>query len=259
MNRLALTAAAMLFACACSTIKEDRGPCPCRLTVVCGDEAGAGNGILLSEWADDKLYMKNVDAGDMREGISNYVPRVSVAVCAARGLVTNQIKGHCIMIPEGKGADSLRCHYSIVDCRDEFASDTARFHKQYASISLVMMGLDESGESPFVPRVEGNTCGLDMIGLIPITGSFRTYPRRVTPGVYRVEVLRQADSSLSLELIYEGNVVKELSIGQYLDRIGYSWLKEDLEDVTMTIDLAVGKLRIEVAGWKVGDSFDMEI
>ena len=68
---------------------------------------------------------------------------------------------------------------------------------------------------------------------------------------------RQEDNELAVTIHPEGSVPARFPLGDYIDRLGYNWKTEELQDIYVAIDLARGLIDIRVADWEEGTTFPL--
>ena len=61
-------------------------------------------------------------------------------------------------------------------------------------------------------------------------------------------------------LIYDkGEVIETIPLAQWINKMGYNWIKKDLDDIDIGVDYAKAEVSITVQGWDEGYSFKVEI
>jgi hypothetical protein len=135
----------------------------------------------------------------------------------------------------------------------------------YAPAQALMFGLSFEATLawiasgfPFDMTLVGNVCGYCADGA-PMPGRFNCSPEMVGKSSYIVNLPRQRDASLILEVNDGSQVVKTFALGEYVKACGYDWTEEDLKDVTVDIDYARTQIRIAVQGWDEVYEFDIVI
>lgn len=160
-------------------------------------------------------------------------------------------------IPPGSEADSLYAWSGEVDATGDLAYASVTFRKQFATVFLdIRKSADVVRACRFL--VEGNSCGFDLLDLSPVEGKFRCEPRpRAGESIVTFRVPRQGDESLAVTIHPEGSVPARFPLGAYIDRLGYSWKTEELQDIYVAIDLARGLVDLRVADWEEGTTFPL--
>ena len=260
MDRLFIPAClALLAAVAACSVKEDRGPCPCYLQVSFTDPDAAGEAELMG-WGDDRLFRERVRIEEARPTWTKPVPKGMLTVSACTGLREAFAEGHQMRIPPGFEADSLYAWFGEVDATGDLAYAQVTFRKQFATVFLDIRKDAEVVQScRFL--VEGNSCGFDLLDFSPVEGKFRceplpyTSPSTGSGTVVTFRVPRQGDTGLTVTVSPEGAVPARFPLGEYIDRMGYSWKAEELQDIYVSIDLARGLVDVRVADWEEGAVF----
>ena len=144
-----------------------------------------------------------------------------------------------------------------MDATGDLASASVTFRKQFATVFL------DIRKSPDIVqtcrfRVEGNSCGFDLLDFSPVEGPFRCEPLpRAGESIVTFRVPRQGDTRLTVTILPEGSVPARFPLGEYIDRLGYSWKTEELQDIYVAIDLARGLIDVRVADWEAGTTFPL--
>ena len=246
MDRYLISACLALLAAgtACS-VKEDRGPCPCHLQVSFTDPDAAGEAELLG-WRDDRLFRDRVRIEEARPHWTKPVPKGMLSLSACTGYREAFAEGRQMRIPPGSEADSL------------YAWDASvTFRKQFATVFLdIRKSADIVRACRFL--VEGNSCGFDLLDLSPVDGKFRCEPRpHAGESIVTFRVPRQGDDGLAVTIHPEGSAPARFPLGAYIDRLGYSWKTEELQDIYVAIDLVRGLVDVRVADWEEGTTFPL--
>ena len=241
MNRLLIPACLALLAAgtACS-VKEDRGPCPCYLQVSFTDPDAAGEAELLGcpYWTKP-------------------VPKGMLSLSACTGYRESFAEGRQMRIPPGSEADSLYAWSGEVDATGDLAHASVTFRKQFATVFLdIRKSADIVRTCRFL--VEGNACGFDLLDFSPVAGTFRCEPvPRAGESIVTFRVPRQGDNGLQVTIHPEGSTAARFPLGAYIDRLGYNWKSEELQDIYVAIDLARGLIDVRVADWEEGTTFPL--
>ena len=242
MDRYLIPACLALLAAgtACS-VKEDRGPCPCHLQVSFTDPDAAGEAELLG-WRDDRLFRDRVRIEEARPHWTKPVPKGMLSLSACTGYREAFAEGRQMRIPPGSEADSLYAWAGEVDATGDMAYASVTFRKQFATVFLdIRKSADIVRTCRFL--VEGNSCGFDLLDLSPVDGKFRCEPR--------------PHDGLAVTIHPEGSAPARFPLGAYIDRLGYSWKTEELQDIYVAIDLVRGLVDVRVADWEEGTTFPL--
>ena len=262
MDRLLIPACLALLAAgtACS-VKEDRGPCPCYLQVSFADPDAAGEAELLG-WRDDRLFRERVRIEEARPAWTKPVPKGMLTVSACTGIREAFAEGRQMRIPPGSEADSLYAWFGEVDATGDLAYAEVSFRKQFATVFLdIRKSADVVRTCRFL--VEGDSCGFDLLDFSPVEGKSRCEPVPSTGSgtgdgtIVTFRVPRQGDTGLAVTIHPEGSVPARFPLGEYIDRLGYNWKTEELQDIYVSIDLARGLVDVRVADWEEGTFFPL--
>lgn len=257
MDKLLIPACLILLAAntAC-TIKEDRGPCPCFLQVSFTDPDATGEAELLG-WDDDRLFRDRIRIEEARPVWTKPVRKGMLVLSACTGMDKSFPEGHQMRIPPGSQADSLYAWFEEVDATGDLAYARVSFRKQFATVFLdIRKPADVVRSCRF--DVTGNSCGFDLLDFSPVTGAFRF---SAEPGageeIVTFRVPRQGDSGLTVTICPEGAPSASFPLGEYIDRLGYSWKTEELQDIYVAVDLVRGLVDVRVADWEEGTVFPL--
>ena len=257
MNRLLIPACLVLLAAgtACS-VKEDRGPCPCYLQVSFTDPEAAGEAEMLG-WDDDRLFRDRVRIEEVRPVWTKPVRKGMLVLSACTGMDESFAEGRHMRIPPGSQADSLYAWFEEVDATGDLAYAKVSFRKQFATVFLdIRKPADVVRSCRF--DVEGNSCGFDLLDFSPVTGTFRCSPvPRDGEEIVAFRVPRQGDSALAVTIRPEGFPSARFPLGEFIDRLGYNWKTEELQDIYVAVDLARGLVDVRVANWEEGTVFPL--
>jgi len=250
----------MLAMSSCS-IFEDRGACPCLLSLRMDDPSNnvsdslvfmlGGNGFVDSFWvksdvsvAERKIYYR----GAMRIN----------AVC---GDAAVNLVGGDLIIPLGEQCPEAFLYG--VDCQIDAEEHTeyVRLAKNYCGVSMTFV---TDAPDEYIVKVLGNVCGYDSEGGL-IQGDFEYSPefRLSSESFFRVP--RQKDSSLRLAISSKGasgaaeGAVHYFALGNYIEQSGYDWTKTDLDDIVLCIDFASCTITLSVNDWSQAFEIDVII
>lgn len=240
--------AAVLSSC---SVKEDRGPCPCVLDIWLEDSGDYTDRLAVSAWGGSgRIFLDRIDAKDYPGSYQKKVPKGFINVCAYGGIKHMSLKGNSIVIPDGRPCDPVWAYKGAeVNATGETAEDHIVMHKQYASIHIRLDSLDLlAGDA--VLRAVGTANGFDIATLEPVRGPFHCFASLDEDGLRQVSVSRQYDDSLLLEVYLDGVLSRTVKIGELIANSGYSWTKEDLDDIYISLGLFTSrKASIRVNGW----------
>ena len=251
-----LPVAVIIIVAAGCSVKEDRSGCPCCLMFdFSGVDTEMSPSVHLNVMSADGFLFKDVaDASVQDYRISVPKTRLQVNVYDGDEGLFSGTGG--LEIPEGGQCPPLYLHSEQSDADREYLVCRPVLHKNFCTVVIT---LKYEGESlPFYMRVSGNVCGYDHAGA-PLPGNFSFVPEIGPDGVCTVRVPRQADGSLRLEMVEDGNVLREFALGEFIIGSGYDWTAPDLEDVDVKIDYSKADVTFDVDGWEQEFQFEVII
>ena len=218
-----------LVALVSCSVKEDRGDCPCYLTV------DAERTVSVDGWFGTRSLF-NVNGGF----VDRQVPRGIVDIVASHGRFS---------VPEGQQMDSLFARRIPVDTDGESAYARVTLCKNFATIELDFKDEDD-GRTDYDLLATGTISGVDVRSLNPVEGSFSFVPEPNTDGRgYAFRVPRQKDETLKLLLSKDGNIVETIDLGHLVAKTGFDWKAESLGDIAILCDLPAHTFTITVKDW----------
>ena len=218
-----------LVALVSCSVKEDRGDCPCYLTV------DAERTVSVDGWFGTRSLF-NVNGGF----VDRQVPRGIVDIVASHGRFS---------VPEGQQMDSLFARRIPVDTDGESAYARVTLCKNFATIELDFKDEDD-GRTDYDLLATGTISGVDVRSLNPVEGSFSFVPEPNTDGRgYAFRVPRQKDETLKLLLSKDGNIVETIDLGYLVAKTGFDWKAESLGDIAILCDLPAHTFTITVKDW----------
>ena len=228
-----------LVALVSCSVKEDRGDCPCYLTV------DAERTVSVDGWFGTRSLF-NVNGGF----VDRQVPRGIVDIVASHGRFS---------VPEGQQMDSLFARRIPVDTDGESAYARVTLCKNFATIELDFKDEDD-GRTDYDLLATGTISGVDARSLNPVEGSFSFVPEPNTDGRgYAFRVPRQKDETLKLLLSKDGNTVETIDLGHLIAKTGFDWKAESLGDIAILCDLPAHTFTITVKEWEGPVTFEITI
>ena len=228
-----------LVALVSCSIKEERGDCPCYLTV------DAERTVSVDGWFGARSLF-NVNGGF----VDRQVPRGIVDIVASHGRFS---------VPEGQQMDSLFARRIPVDTDGESAYARVTLCKNFATIELDFKDEDD-GRTDYDLLATGTISGVDARSLNPEEGSFSFVPEPNTDGRgYAFRVPRQKDETLKLLLSKDGNIVETIDLGHLVAKTGFDWKAESLGDIAILCDLPAHTFTITVKEWEGPVTFEITI
>ena len=97
-----------------------------------------------------------------------------------------------------------------------------------------------------------------MLNFSPLAGLFHFEPTPTTEDtVVTFRIPRQADDSLIITIHSEESPAARFPLGEYINRLGYNWKADELQDIYVSIDLARGLVDLQIADWEEGATFPL--
>lgn len=244
-----------LISCLGCSVKENRDVCPCQLVLDFSkvDTVSVKSIDLFLRENGEVILNDVVEQEEFDEDYYAYVPRTSLDFCAWAGrgdALTDDLK-----IPYGGDCPPVYIHSATIDAVGESVSETVIMRKNFCRVTMtVKMAM----QSSVILAVIGNVDGFEADG-VPSSGDFKVIKHVDGDNVFYVNLPRQLDASLMLEMDSGDEIVKRFPIGQYIVESGYDWKAPDLEDISIDLDLAVSHLSIVIKGWEKEYKFDVVI
>ena len=157
-----------------------------------------------------------------------------------------------LSVREGEESDSLFLFTASAPGTGEKVSIQAVPHKQFASVLLRVV--PDEGQISYCVRsnygsislADGKALPGDL--LIPLSGA---------EGDHIFRLPRQsAVSMLVLEAHYSDGLVHVYPMGEWISRAGYDWTLQDLDDIVIGADFALGHYQVGVENWSGGEESD---
>lgn len=255
---LVVAALAVFALCSGCFVKEDREDCPCLYVLELGqiDTLESGEVEVEINSQDGFLYSKNISSSDFKTPLSVEVPRKGINVCVVscdRGLFRS---GEGLLIPPGEDCPPVYMYSNRLDTRADIVRDTALLHKNYCRMTLQLVS--DRTITEFEMNILGNVCGYDNAGK-PLQGRFNSMGEQLDATKALVNLPRQKDSSLRLQVYEAGEVVREFALGEYIAASGYDWEAPDLGNLNVTVNFSLAKIGIEVEPWSPSFEYEVEI
>lgn len=251
INILCATSLLCAVLCSCS-VKEDRVGCPCHLDIYLEDSRLYVDKLAVSGWslAGERTFLDKVDPENYPGVYEKKVEKSFLSVCAYGGHQKMSLKGGRLTIPEGSQCDRIRAFRSdVIDANGERAEVHVWLHKQYAELFVKMDRLTmEAGDITL--RVTGNVNGMDIFSLEALNGPFHCFAGMDKEMNHTVCLPRQYDNSLILEIYVNGVLERTVALGELISAAGYSWTKEDLDDIYISLSLYMqSTVTISINSW----------
>lgn len=243
--------------CTGCSVKEDRGKCPCLLSLeYSGEEAeitdycsvriSGADGFFYNAdvgFVGGTTHVVEVPKGDIGLGIYSF--RYGDGRTSDSERCVFEAGNPGITIVEGNECPPIYMYASSFYAGEEQHAESFVLHKNYCRVTIkfitsemIHLGL----------KVVGNVCGYGVGGK-PAEGSFSFVPEIGADHLTSVCIPRQEDGSLRLYVTDEENVLREFALGEYIVASGYDWNSEDLEDVEVEIDYAYTEAVFRILDW----------
>ncbi len=289
----------LLITCPSCSVKEDRDACPCRLELEFSgeDAARCRDGIILTlrgvSGAADGFVLRDTlldETAEDRVVWTSDVPKGQMVIAAVWPddirLEQDIRTGKMVNIQAGKDSPMLWSCCKEVLLEKESVRHTMTLSKNYCHLALRVE--DTSGATfPFRMEVRGNVCGYNLDGTLQ-SGKFvaevkylsdadgnaaagmaagmaadmaadaLSSSRNIGIEAY-INLPRQKDNSLCLDIISEDDKVRTFALGNYIEDSGYDWSSENLKDITMTIDYARTSIGFRIGAWERYEHFEVVI
>ena len=178
-------------------------------------------------------------------------------------------EGTKLVIEEGKNGEPIYRFDYISPSRNGTELIPVEMVKDHAKVRVTFRRYDSftgaDGQFPFYIVIRGNTCGIDGLSGIPVTGPFSYRPPEEYAGTFRFIVPRQGDHSLTMELwAKEGRYVDQGLIRifplwiMFSDSVDFSWKQKDLPDIDLEIDYQETTYKVILKDWSDKNTYDLE-
>ena len=241
---------------ACS-VKEDRGVCPCRLMLDFSenDTVLVRSVELLLSASEGFGIADTLQCQEFDEEYEVFVPCGNVNVLAwygAEGCVTEE---DGLRIPYGEDCPEVYMSFFNVEVLGEVFRSAVLLKKNHCRATLYVQS--EEG-FPYRLVVRGDVGGYDSDGA-PSEGEFMCELDLNDDLAGWVNLPRQRNDSLCLE-VWEGDeMLKVFTLGRYISAVGYDWSADDLDDITLSLDYAHNVIGISIGEWDEEHHFNISI
>lgn len=249
-----LALAILFFSFLCCTVREDRDMCP-SLLILTLPHIPYGAQLVSVMDDDEVLFCDTLDCAELELSafsLSTQVPKkpLTVAVYWPYTLTSSPLEGY---IPQSK-CDSLWSSYQSFFPKKDGESLPMELHKNFCSLKLNLTGPSVYGQR-YTLRFQSNVRGLGKDGQ-PLEGVYSELSYPLTDGSYEVNILRQSDYSLRMDVLEKGaegtgggGTIRSFAIGDYMALAGYDWSAPDLEDMEITLDFARTLVTLSTSKW----------
>lgn len=252
-----LSAICCLLSCVSCSVKEDRGACPCRLMLDFSenDTVSVRSVELLLSASEGFCMADTLRCVEFDEEYQILVPCGKVNVMAwsgGEGYVTAE---EGLRIPYGYDCPEVYMCFFDVEVEGEVFRRSVCLRKNHCKTTLYVQAEDEF---PYRLVVKGDVGGYAPDGT-PSDGEFMCEVELAEDMSGWVNLPRQRNDSLSLE-VWEGDqVLKVFTLGRYMSAVGYDWSAEDLEDITLSLDYVHNVIGISIGEWDREHYFEIAI
>ena len=252
-----LYATCCLLSCAACSVKEDRGSCPCRLLLDFSenDTVSVRSAELLLSASGGFSVADTLQCAEFDEEYQVLVPGGNVNVLAWYGGDGYVTGADGLTIPYGEDCPEIyMCFFNVHVQGESFRSDV-RMKKNHCRVTLYVQSEEDF---PYSLVVRGDVGGYDPDGA-PSEGLF-VYELELNDDMAGwVNLPRQRNDSLCLEVWEDDQVLKVFTLGRYISAVGYDWSADDLEDITLSLDYAHNIIGISIGEWDEDHHFNISI
>ena len=246
------------YVSACS-VKEDRGPCPCWLTVDYGSFWPVADSVTVFAWDADGVSYSEVSYFQA-DSVGSCVHNVDKGpvISTVLGVLKNSIcLENRLIIPTGCMFDRLYAFSERVECPSEESVSIALPQKHHVRIKINVEGGAEN--SPYYFRITSDVAGISMLNLMPIAGEFQYQLFPTNDARCYVDIPRQFPDSdaLVLEAIKDGVVKVKINLARALREEGYDWQKTNLVDIPIDFEFSEAEVGFKVNEWNKGDNLEI--
>jgi len=242
-----------LLTSACS-IKEDRTPCPCILTMDLDDLRGGHlQDMKTATVAYDCCGEGCFLPGEVPPELEVETPKTGVAIafhslCSEWGRIS---PGDSLIIPIGHECPGIYSYLKYLDTECEVLRDTVVMHKNFAKIKIVAPAFEGIADSLCVL---GDVKGYSISGK-PLIGTFICSKMPDLDNSITVAVPRQVDPSLKLQVRVNKETFRSFAIGWAIVSSGYDWSATELPDITVELDYAATRVSYSTDPWSETQMF----
>lgn len=206
--------------------------------------------IFVGVWTGAQMEMQEYSPESCAEAIEIDVPKSRFVVASYVDIPNCEELDGELLIPQGMQCDSIYAFCDTISTVNESERVRVKMHKQFATIFLDATNI-YNRDKDFSLRVKGESKGLDLLNLKPVTGAFDyLLPKTEGVNIHSFRVPRQKDDTLLLELISGDEIVNTLELGKLIAESGYDWNMQDLEDIYLVLSGWDMKVDINISDWK---------
>lgn len=263
-TRKSVVATMLLFPLLLScSVKEDRSVCPCYLNVnIDTYVVKDGYPAVMVQILGKSLIQNTVVPREYEFGGYNLqVPKCINQVSVIGGLQNSIIDGDTLKIAEGKEPGPLFLFNEVVDCNGELAYSRALPNRKWCDIHIILVGEEDAENFEHDIFLTAECNALRISSGLPIEGEYRVPVRRLQSGDLVVTLPRQKSNSLKLDFFEKDDThspVYNVNLGREMEKQGYDWNKDNLDDVYVYVDYSKLKVDVDIVEWDI-TQFNIEI
>ena len=185
--------------------------------------------------------------------------RIPTTVSCASGFDGMTARSDSLICDRGSEVSRVWTASLTQECEGDQAYFDLQPHKDYTTVTFVVLGIVSADEFDYDMRVRANYNGIRLRDRKPVEGAYLAYLRPLEAGVmFELRVPRQLDDEMVLDLLVPrsdriyttDDRIDVIPLGHRLKAQGFSWDKEDLDDAVVTIDMARLDVGVIISEWK---------
>ncbi len=162
--------------------------------------------------------------------------------------------------------DSLYFHSNLINTVGEYACDTVRLTKEFATVDISFIGHAAPGDEIHIELCGGSSGFYVDRSFLPGRSTVFSAPFYPTPDKthFTGRILRQSSlSELTMSIMaFRGGtsvLLEEYPLGQWLSDTGYDMGAKDLLDIKLSLDLSFNVITITTKDWEVTFPVNVEM
>lgn len=236
-------------------VKENRGPCPCTLKLDLSEAFAEGRGpLLLSLQGEDGFrHSDTLSADNFPDSVKEY----SVRIPDGKVVMDVYSPYDCLDSPYEGYRPKEKCaavwsQSEVFMTEGESARRKIVLQKNHCSLGVSFKG--NAGAQYFIPVFRSSVDGY-LPGGVLSAGSYSEQAELAADGKFRLNLLRQRDASLMLDIYstYSGTAgspVLSVALGEHIAASGYDWNAAGLADLEIEVDLAMMEMEGKLGMWE---------
>lgn len=257
-NIITITLALFATLCSCS-VKEDRTPCPCWLSLDLSGCKQISNSFTISAQGLSPLFTESFSITDYPEFFEKEVKKGMVTASVLCGYDNLFEKDGQVLSPEGSDALPVWGYMNSIDCTGEFARDSVILGRQSARIYLKIESVNGKAY-PYQLIAKSDVCGLQIKDLSPVKGKYAYTLTLDDESVCTFRLYRQTqDSKATISVLEDGKLIDTLPLYEWINATGYDWDAKDLKDIYIGMDYSKSNVTITVQDWSAEDTIHITI